>query len=437
MFAFGNEQNANGQTLPVHWKRTIAIIWTGQAASVLATCAATFAVIWHITTSEDSALALAAVGIAALLPTALLSPFGGVAADRFNKKHLMIAADGAAGAFSLAMAVLALAEALPLWLLLGLLVVRSAAQAFHGPALMALMPELVPERDMVRINTLDQALSSLSAIGGPALGILLYTAWGFSAVLVMDAACAAMACACLAIAQLPYAHGASEHAVHNGVMVDLREGLSAIMSDAGMRALLGMAMVAMLLFLPLSTLSPLMTYDWFGGDGFAASLVEAAGGIGLLVGSVAMMAWGGGKKLVRVLVMAGVAIGACCIICGLLPRDGFSAFTVVIGAAMAAVAAFNAPVIPLMQKRIDPAKFGRVMGLFGALTTLAYPVGLFVAGPAADALGINCWFVVIGVALCVTMAAFSLCRPLRALDAPATEASDENANARDAASAAE
>lgn len=416
MLTFGDERNANGRALPVHWKRTIAVVWTGQAASVLATCAATFAVIWHVTTSEDSALALSAVGVAALLPTALLAPFGGVAADRFDKKRLMIAADGTAGAFSLAMAALALAGALPLWLLLVLLVVRSAAQAFHGPALMAVMPELVPERDMVRINTLDQALSSLSAIGGPALGILLYTAWGFSAVLLMDAACAAFACGCLALAKLPYAR--SGETAHGGVLAELREGVGAIASDSGMRALLGMAMLAMLLFMPLSTLSPLMTYDWFGGDGFAASVVEAAGGIGLLVGSIAMMAWGGGKRLVRILVAAGIAIGACCIACGLLPRDGFPAFAVLSGLAMAGVAAFNAPIIPLMQKRVDPAKFGRVMGLFGALTTLAYPAGLLVAGPAAEAVGINLWFVVIGVALCALMAAFSLCRPLRALDCP-------------------
>ena len=419
MLAFSNENNANGRLLPLHWKRAIAIIWTGQALSVLATCAATFAIIWHVTTAENSALALAVVGVAALLPTALLSPFGGVAADRFDKKRLMIVADGTAGAFSLIMALLSMAGVLSLVPLLGLLIVRSAAQAFHGPALMALMPELVLERDMVRINTLDQALSSLSAIGGPALGILLYTMWGFAAVLVMDAACAAIACICLAVAKLPYAHSGS--GIHGGVMVELREGLSVIVKDSGILTLLLMTMMAMLMFMPLGTLSPLLTYDWFCGDGFAASIVEAAGGVGLLVGSVTMMLWGGGKKLVPVLMGAGVVIGICCIVSGLLPRDAFPAFVIAMGLTFAGAATFNAPVIPLMQKRVDPAKFGRVMGLFGSLTTLAYPIGLFIAGPAADALGLNRWFVITGVAMCALMLAFSLCRPLRALDSMSSD----------------
>lgn len=89
---------------------------------------------------------------------------------------------------------------------------------------MALMPELVPERDMVRINTLDQSLTSASAIVGPVLGIALYTMLGFVAVLVMDAICAALACVCLAFAKLPYAQG---HGVSSGsVAKDLAHGLS-------------------------------------------------------------------------------------------------------------------------------------------------------------------------------------------------------------------
>ena len=116
------EVNANGHLLPHNWKGTIALIWSGQAASILATCAATFAALWYITTTENSALLLAAAGVAALLPTALLSPFGGVIADRFNRKYVMIAADGIAGAFSLVLALLMLAG------LLYLAVVASA----HG-----------------------------------------------------------------------------------------------------------------------------------------------------------------------------------------------------------------------------------------------------------------------------------------------------------------
>ena len=408
------EANANGHPLPDHWKRTIAIIWTGQAVSVFATIAATFAVIWYITVTVDSALMLSAAGIAALLPTALLSPLGGVAADRFNKKHLMIAADGIAGLFSLVLAVLALMGRIDMGMLLALLVARSAAQAFHGTSLMALMPELVPEKDMVRINTLDQTLTSGAAIGGPVLGIALYNLWGFSAVLLIDAACAAIACLCLAVVALPYSKSTAP--AHKGVVEDLREGMAAIKRERGVVPLLAMAMAAMLLFMPLGTLGPLLTYDWFGGDGLAASVVEAVAGIGLLLGSMVMFAWGGGKRLVPVLSISSAIVGASCIASGLLPSNAFAVFVILVGIMFAATGAFNAPIIPLMQKRIPPECFGRAMGLFGSLTTLATPIGLFIAGPAAEAFGVRTWFVACGIALVVAMVVFSSSRSLRSLD---------------------
>ena len=361
MIRDGGEVNANGHPLPGHWKRAIAIIWSGQAVSILATCAATFAVLWYVTTTTDSAFVLSLAGVAALLPTALLSPFGGVVADRFNRKHVMIWSDGLAGLFSLALAVLVALGICDIWILLLLLVVRSAAQAFHSTSLVALMPELVP-------------------------GIALYTAWGFTAVLVMDAACAAFACICLAVARLPYAKGAKGES--HGVAADLREGLAVIGASRGIRALLVLVMAAMLLFLPLGTLSPLMTYDWFGGDGFQASIVEAAAGIGLLLGSMVMLAWGGGKRLVPILTIAGMVLGACCVTCGFLPRGAFPVF---VGLVV-------------------------VMGIFGSLSALASPVGLFVAGPAAEALGVNTWFVVCGCLLCVVMLLALLSHNVRGLD---------------------
>ena len=97
-------------------------------------------------------------------------------------------------------------------------------------------------------------------------------------------------------------------------------------------------------------------------------------------------------------------------------RDGFFAFVGIIALIFAATAVFNAPILPLMQKRIPQESFGRAMGIFGSLTALASPVGLFVAGPAADALGVNCWFVVCGALLCIAMGLSLLSRSLRALD---------------------
>lgn len=285
-----NDRNALGSALSRNWVATVAVIWCGQAASVLATCAASFAALWYITESTASPLWLSLASAAALLPAALLSPLGGVAADRFKRKYIMIIADGAAGALSLAFALVIFAGQASILLMLLILVARASAQAFHSPAFSALMPSLVPERHLVRINSMDQAVTSLSSIAGPALGILLYNLVGLGGVMVLDAACAAFACLCLGIARVsPQATGT---AASSTVLGDLREGITVIMRDAGLRNLMLLVMATMLLFMPAGSLTPLMTYQHFGGDGWQASIVEATFGAGLLVGSAFMAVWG-------------------------------------------------------------------------------------------------------------------------------------------------
>ena len=409
-----NDRNALGSALSSNWVATVAVIWCGQAASVLATCAASFAALWYITESTASPLWLSLASAAALLPAALLSPLGGVAADRFKRKYIMIIADGAAGALSLAFALVIFAGQASILLMLLILVARASAQAFHSPSFSALMPSLVPERHLVRINSMDQAVTSLSSIAGPALGILLYNLVGLGGVMVLDAACAAFACLCLGIARVsPQATGT---AASSTVLGDLREGITVIMRDAGLRNLMLLVMATMLLFMPAGSLTPLMTYQHFGGDGWQASIVEATFGAGLLVGSAFMAVWGGGKRRVAVLVVSGVALGAAIAGCGLLAPGMFPAFAALMGIAAAAMGCFNAPLLAILQTRAPASALGRVMGIFLTGSTLAAPVGLVVSGVLAEQVGISTWFIICGALTIACCAAGLASKSIRSLD---------------------
>lgn len=266
------------------WKRRAVIIWTGQAFSYISTQTATFVVMWHVTASTESAVALALAGLAGLLPAALFSPIGGVAADRYSRKAVVLVADGGAGLVSLAMAFAFTGGVAALPPLIALLAVRATATAFHGPALSAMMPQIVPERHLMGINALDQMLISGSAIAGPVLGALLYSTLGISAALFLDAACAGLACFCLALARIP-SHARPQTDGLVGVRAELKEGIACVWHGRGVRMLMLVEMAGMALLMPLGNLEPLMVYSRFGGDSWAASFVEAAFGVGLLLGS--------------------------------------------------------------------------------------------------------------------------------------------------------
>ncbi len=410
----GPTLSAAGLPLPKNWLAIIAFIWAGQAVSMITSYAAGYAVVWYVTESTGSALALAIMNIAVMLPIGLISPFGGVVADKHNRKLIMIASDGAVGVISLVAALLILAGDVSIPLLLAVCVARAVGQAFHGPAMMAAMPMLVPDKHLLRINTLDQLLASVAAIGAPAFGIFLYTTLGFSSVMFLDFAGACVAILGLALAKIPTVVDTSAETQH--VLANLRDGWHAIAKTRGLVLLIAGVTVGMMIFGPLSAVFPLMTYDYFGGDGYAASIVEGAFGVGMLVGSGILIAWGGGKRLAGLIAVAAVVVGAATAACGLLPPSAFPAFIGLVVVMAVACAWFNGPTMTLTQRNVPDDKMGRAMGLLTAAMGLATPVGVAIGGVLAEVMGIAPFFLVDGLACLALGLVLYLPKSVRALD---------------------
>ena len=406
--------SAVGLPLPKNWLAIISFIWAGQAVSMITSYAAGYAVVWYVTESTGSALVLAVMNICVMLPVGLLSPFGGIVADKHNRKMIMIVADGAIGFISLIAGFIILAGDVSLVLLTLVCVARAVGQAFHSPAMMATMPMLVPDKHLLRINTLDQLLASIAGIGAPAFGIFLYTTMGFSSVMFLDFIGALFAIAGLALAKVPTV--IDETATQQHVIANLRDGFRAVAATRGLLLLIIMVTIGMMIFGPLSAVFPLMTYEHFSGDGYMASLVEAAFGIGMLVGSGILMAWGGGKRLAGLIAVAAVIVGATTAACGLLPPTGFVAFVVLVAVMAMACAWFNGPTMTLTQRNVPDEKMGRAMGLLNAAMGLATPIGIAIGGVAAELMGVAAFFVVDGIACLVLGLVAYIPKSIRALD---------------------
>lgn len=406
--------SASGRPLPKKWLAVIATIWSGQALSMITSYAAGYAVVWYITETTGSALMLALASVCAFLPQGLLSPFGGVIADKYNRKTVMIAADLSVGIVSLGLGFVILFGQVSFTLLLVLVIVRSVGQAFHGPAMMAAMPMLVPEKHLLRINTLDQLLMSIASIGAPAFGIFLYTTIGFHSVMFLDFAGALAAVAGLALVKIPSV--SDPDALDQHVMANMRDGWHALSVNRGLVILIFGVTLGMITFAPLSAVFPLMTYSHFGGDGYMASFIEAAFGIGMVIGSVVLMAWGGGKRLAGLIALAAVIVGVTTAACGFLAPDMFPAFAVLCAIMAIACSWFNGPLITLIQRNVAEEKTGRVLGLAMAAMGLASPVGVALGGLLAEAIGIAPFFVVDGLVCLALGLLLYLPKSIRALD---------------------
>ena len=181
-----DNHTAGGHPLPPDWLARIALIWGGYAVSAFAGNAASYAGIWYVTETTQSPLAIAALYVLAFLPMGLLSPIGGVIADKRNRKTIIIICDAILALSGILIAAWIVWCGPSIQAIMTFCAVYGFTSAFRSPAFNATMPLLVPERHLMRINSMDALLGSISMIATPALGILLFTTFGLQASITLD-----------------------------------------------------------------------------------------------------------------------------------------------------------------------------------------------------------------------------------------------------------
>ncbi len=322
-----------------------------------------------MTETTDSALMLALASLCSMLPQGLLAPLGGVVADRFNRKYVLIAADAFVGTMALIMGmIIAMGHvSVPLVLIMGAL--RSVGQAFHMPAMESTMPLLVPKKARGAREYHESEPVVYGACGRPGSRHFLVYRGGLPDGSVPECRrlrrCVLGSRAC-EDPRFPrrFRRGASSYRKF------LKAGFATLSADRGLLILCGIVMAIMAMYTGINSLFPLMTYDHFHGDGYAASLIEGIYGAFSLVGIAILFIWGGGKRLLRVVAFSGTFSGIILIATGLLSPSMFFWFAVLTAISGVVESMYNGPLSRRGAKRVPPEKLGRVMGLFSTVTAL-------------------------------------------------------------------
>ncbi|ACL20553.1 H+ Antiporter protein [Desulfitobacterium hafniense DCB-2] len=398
-----------------HWQRSFYTLWAGQAVSLITSAVLQMAIIWHLTEETGSAMVLSIATLVGFLPQAILGPFIGVLVDRYHRKYVMIGADLLIAAVGLMLALASLAMELPVWLIMVVLFLRSVGTAFHSPALNAVTPLLVPEDQLTKCAGYTQSIQSASYILGPALAALLYAVWDLNSIILVDVAGAVLASILTAFVFIPRLE-AGESAAQGNLMLEMKEGYSALRSNKGLFALLWVGALYMLFFMPINALFPLMSMKYFGGTTFHASLVEIVFAAGMLVGGLVLGVWGGFKNRVMSLAASILLMGVSLMVSGVLPVKGYAVFVL-----CSTLMGFSAPFYSgvqtaLFQEKISPEYLGRVFALLGSVVSVAMPLGLVLSALFADTLGVNRWFLISGILIMGIAVLPALMPGLRNLD---------------------
>jgi DHA3 family macrolide efflux protein-like MFS transporter len=257
---------------------------------------------------------------------------------------------------------------------------------------------LVPPGELARVQGYNQALGGAIEIVGPPLGALALAVLALHQVMAVDVVTAILAIVPLLFVRIPEPMRSAATATAS-VWHGTVDGLRYIRALPGIPAIIVVVLMLNFVGAPMGTLLPLYIRDVFGGDAADLGLIQSGFGVGLIAGGILLSAWGGPKRHRTVTALAGIALSQ-------IGTLGVAAAPVgglwVVAGSWALFAVFNALVNgtfgAMLQTAVSGEMQGRVQSVIQSGAMLATPLGLALAVPVTNLLGLRFWYWFAGVA---------------------------------------
>ncbi|MCX7922050.1 MAG: MFS transporter [Clostridia bacterium] len=393
-----------------NWKKSFFTIYIGQAFSLLSSSAVQFAIIWWITLQTGSAIALTIASVVGLLPQAVIGPFAGVWIDRYNRKKIMIIADSTVAISSLILGVSFFFGKPSMIFIYAILFIRALGETFHKPALQAVIPQLVPESELTKAGGLGQMVISACSMAGPMLGAFLMSITTLKYVMFVDIVGATLAVLTLSFIKITKRTMNTMGKLK--VIEDMKQGINAIKANSALLRVSIPVLISTIVFVPLGTLLPLMVKQYFNGTAWHNGIVQTLFSSGMLIAALIIGVTGGAKKQFLMISLSVLSLGICSLVGGLLPSNAFWLFCVVVFIMGTTGMCFNIPYTAYIQKTIPQENLGKVISLVTSVMSFAAPIGMFIAGPVSEIIGVSNWMICAGILmLFVGLLCYSITRP--------------------------
>lgn len=380
------------------WKKKTALFLSGQAFSIFGSALVQYAIIWYITLNTKSGQMMTISTMFGFLPQIAVSIFAGVWADRYSRKLLIIFADAMTALSTLVLAILFLMGYQDIWLMFIVSGVRSLGAGIQTPAVNALLPQIVPQDRLARINGINTTVLTLIMLVSPAVSGALMSFAAIEAIFFIDVVTAAIAISIMLALKVPLHKKAAEKQT-TGYLDDLKAGMKYTLEHKFVRSLLVFYMVFFFLVTPVAFLTPLLVARTFGEEVWRLTANEMFYFAGSIAGGLAFATWGGFKNRIFSITVASISFGL------LTAALGFSkifwiylVFMFLEGVGMPF---FSNPITVLLQEKVDMDMQGRVFGILQIVSSTAMPLGMVVFGPLADAVSIELLLIITGVLMAV------------------------------------
>lgn len=369
----------------LNWKMTIAKFLTAQMISLLGSSLVQYAIIWHITLSTSSGKMLTISTLCGFLPQILISLIAGAWIDRYDRKKLIMAADAAIAVSTLFLAVTFLAGYRFNFALFIVLAIRSAGTGIQSPAVNAIIPQIVPQEKLLKINGINSTLSSLMMFLSPAVSGAIMTIASLEVTLFIDVITAIIGISITAAIYIrPYERTEKSE---GSSLKEIRKGFSYLKENRFIKRLLIYQLLILFLISPSALLTPLMVSRTFGLEVWRLTASEMTYSLGMVLGGLLIASWGGFRKKINTTMLAGAVYGVLMI--GLGNAPGFLCYLMCNTLIGITAPCYNGPITVTIQEKVEPHMQGRVFSFMQIATSSALPLGMVFFGPLADLISVQ------------------------------------------------
>lgn len=367
------------------WKKKIILFLTSQSITLFGSQIVQMAIVWYVTLSTSSGAWVAAFSVCSYLPQFLVSFAGGVWADRYSRKMLIISAD--AGIAIITLGMFFLMPCVPqdeslLKMLLLMSVLRSIGAGIQSPAVSAVIPQLVPREFLMKYNGINAAMQSAVQFAAPALAGAVLSMGTLRSTLIIDILTALIGIGLFSCVRLP-AQERGEFPV--SAISDIKIGIRYALTEKRIGGILMVYGLFTFLCVPAGYLSGLLVSRVYGDTYWYLTAVELCGFGGMMAGGLMMSmssVWSIQQKRRTTLSVGLGVFGAMAI--GMSIAGNFMLyliFMIIYGIALTTV---QTTITTFLQENTKNSLQGRIFGFMGSMYAICYPVGMAIFGMMAD-----------------------------------------------------
>lgn len=372
------------------FNRDFTLVAIGQLISLFGNAILRFALALYVLDATGSAAVFGSVTAIAVIPTILLSPFGGILSDRVNRRNIMVALDFATAALALGLSLL-LSEENAVALITVTLLLLSVIQACYTPSVNSSVPLLQTEGNLVKANAVVSQVAMLANLIGPVLGGVLYGLFGAMPIILVSGVCFFLSAVLELFIHIPFQPLDAKTSILQIVKDDLRESIR-FMTREQPDILRITLMIAVYSLFVVSTITVGLPYMIRTVLGLSSQLYGAAEGLMAAAGIAGGIASGfladrlKTSRLYWLLVLSGAAlvpVGAAFLLdCG--PMTCYIVITICIMSMQLLIALFSIFMLSLAQSRTPSHLLGKMTAYIMTLTMCAQPVGQALYGVLFD-----------------------------------------------------